>query len=160
MTLYYVTMTWDNWPEGGSYGDIVDAPSSDQAVQQIIVQMSESRYNPELDDDPADPAAKYGDEWHVVDCWELDAFITRNMPEPRTKTEPWGQGWYWSEGDDSPCYGPFETKDDAYIDWLDEPEDRTGRVEFAQMAHPSICCDVFSADTVLEDLEECNEEAH
>jgi hypothetical protein len=66
LTRYYVTMTWDDWPEGGSYGDIVWASGYDDAEKQVVAGMIESR-----GDDT------YQLEWHIVDCFPLDDFIQR-----------------------------------------------------------------------------------
>jgi len=58
---WYVTMTWEDWPEGGSYGDVVLADTDEDAiriVRQDMAALSRDDYN------------DYND-WHVVDCFPL-----------------------------------------------------------------------------------------
>ena len=76
---YYVTITWDDWPEGGSYRHTVEAESRDQAVAAVRQMMAESRVNPETCDTPEAVMKAYGDEWHVVDCFDVDEFISRHV---------------------------------------------------------------------------------
>lgn len=66
---FYVTMTWDNFPEGGSYGAVVWATDHGDAEQQIRLEMVDSRED--LDEPHPD--------WEVVDCFELDEFIERRI---------------------------------------------------------------------------------
>lgn len=95
---YYVTMTWDDWPEGGSYGTVVEATSYQEAEEKCRDEMSVSRsedsdfdpeqWKPEDGEEPMDPSemedspewylANYGSSWHVVDCFLLDDFIARH----------------------------------------------------------------------------------
>ena len=90
---FYVTLTWDDWPEGGSYGDIVEAKDEAEAELKVRIQMAQSREEEQFlyddaddDDDIPEPtelelialAASYSDDWHVVDCFDLDEFIERH----------------------------------------------------------------------------------
>lgn len=74
---FYVTMTWDDWPEGGSYGTIIEATTHAEAERLCKQQMAETRADSALTDGmtPDDVLEAYGDEWHVVDCFPLDDFI-------------------------------------------------------------------------------------
>ena len=75
---YYVSMTWDGWPEGGSYGTVVKATSFDEAEalcreEMASTQASENEPPDEGsdEDDLSDPQwwlDNYGGEWHVIDC--------------------------------------------------------------------------------------------
>lgn len=51
MPRFYVTMTWDDWPEGGSYGTVVEAPDHETATEMVRREMAASRAGPE-DADP------------------------------------------------------------------------------------------------------------
>ncbi len=83
MIRYYVTMTWDNFPEGGSFGTVVDAENTDDAEHLCRMEMAEARLA-EYDDDSPETLysilSDYEDEWHVVDCFDLDEFIERHDP--------------------------------------------------------------------------------
>lgn len=102
------------------------------------------------------------------------------MEDLKTKKPAWNEGWYWSSGDDSPCYGPSDTREEAEQEfWHDgagedaykymaedtPPEDMPTKEEFlrdyAYISHMSagpISCEAFDADCVLETLEDHNEE--
>lgn len=75
---YYVTVTWDNWPEGGSYGDIVEAESPAEAEAIIMQAMADSKACEGSDESPEAIMASYASKWHVVDCFDVDAFISSN----------------------------------------------------------------------------------
>lgn len=81
MARYYVTMTWDNWPEGGSYGSIFEAKDHVEAEKQCRLEMAETRSSdwPEYSSDEALDA--YGEEWHLVDCFDLNEFIARHKEQ-------------------------------------------------------------------------------
>ena len=72
---FYVTMTWDDWPEGGSFGTIVEAEDYSDAEDACRLEMAETRFDPEIHDSESEVLASYGDEWFVVDCFPLDEFI-------------------------------------------------------------------------------------
>lgn len=83
---FYVSLTWDDWPEGGSFGTVVDAINYDEAERKARAEMATHRAegrNSDLDEDE-EPwtceriLAELGDEWHVVDCFPLDDFIRRH----------------------------------------------------------------------------------
>lgn len=76
MTRFYVTMTWHDWPEGGSYGTIVEAESYAEAEHLCHVEMAQS-YAADIDGDPSVVLQEYSNNWHVVDCFDLDDFINR-----------------------------------------------------------------------------------
>lgn len=80
MSRYYVSMTWDDWPEGGSYATVIetdDGPkwAETECQAQMAAIMARNSTNPECD--TAYFLEEYGDEWHVVDCFDLDDFIKR-----------------------------------------------------------------------------------
>lgn len=85
---FYVTITWDNFPESGSYGDVVWAKDHRDAEEKVKQNMASVRcegYNP----------ADYGcstegqmlrqfhraheHDWQVIDCFPLDEFIARQL---------------------------------------------------------------------------------
>ena len=85
MTRFYVTVTWDDWPEGGSYGTIVEAENDDIAKVMVFEEMARARADERTQDagdvEPEDwqeILSSYADDWHVVDCFDLDEFIDRH----------------------------------------------------------------------------------
>lgn len=72
MPKFYVTMTWHDWPEGGSYGTVVEAKSYAHAETLCRQEMAAS-YGQDIEEevDPED----YSDEWHLVDCFLVDDFL-------------------------------------------------------------------------------------
>jgi len=76
MTRFYVTLTWHDWPEGGSYGTIVEAESYAEAEQLTREEMRAS-YAEESDYDDDNYLDDLSRNWHVVDCFNLDDFIKR-----------------------------------------------------------------------------------
>lgn len=52
MPKFYVTMTWHDFPEGGSYGNTVTADSYEDAEELIKLEMAETMADPD-DDIPA-----------------------------------------------------------------------------------------------------------
>lgn len=83
MPRFYVTMTWDDWPEGGSYGTVVEAEDHDAAEDAAKWEMAASRAeerdmagDPGMDQEIFDT---YADQWHVVDCFDLDTFIADHI---------------------------------------------------------------------------------
>lgn len=80
---YYVSMTWDDWPEGGTYTTLVDAESDEEALAKVKRQMAEARifddeeYDEEYTRDMAidECLEGYGDAWHEVECLPIDDFI-------------------------------------------------------------------------------------
>lgn len=83
LTRYYVTITWDDFPEGGSYGTVVDATDHTDAENLCRFEMAETRCEdaePESDESyPSYWIEQYKDTWHVVDCFPLDEFINRHI---------------------------------------------------------------------------------
>lgn len=67
---FYVVKAWDNFPEGGTCGEIIWAKDHDDAKEQMIEIMRSYR------DYEADG---YVDQWETIDCWPLDDFIERNL---------------------------------------------------------------------------------
>lgn len=85
MPRFYVSMTWDDWPEGGSYGTVVEAADHDEAEALCRREMAQSRI---ADGEPGEENSTpeywlehYGDKWHVVDCYDLDKLILEDMRE-------------------------------------------------------------------------------
>lgn len=87
MTRFYVTMTWDDWPEGGSYGTVVEAESYEDAERLTKEEMAKTRAEGHDEDDLKDPEwwlENEGNNWHVVDCFELDPFIQKHSAQGAT----------------------------------------------------------------------------
>lgn len=87
---YYVTMTWDDFPEGGSFGTVVRAKNWEEAEAMCRAEMAVSRLDErDLDDDQTEEEAleaiqdDYGHEWFVIDCFDLDEFIERFSDKER-----------------------------------------------------------------------------
>lgn len=96
MKRFYVTATWHDWPEGGSFGTIVEVSEQDTqlsgfppgfgcaigAERMCHEEMAQTMAHDWAADEPeADPAwwlANYADQWHIVDCFDLDEFIERH----------------------------------------------------------------------------------
>lgn len=70
MTQYYVTLTWHNWPEGGSYGTIVEAPHALAAEDHARLEMQQT-YEEQYDTSAED----IRNEWYLVDCFDVSEFI-------------------------------------------------------------------------------------
>ena len=77
MTRFYVTMTWDDWPEGGSYGDIIEAPDHASAEKACRMQMAEIQHD-KSEETVTEYMEVYAKDWHTVDCFDLDKFIERH----------------------------------------------------------------------------------
>lgn len=91
---FYVSMTWDNWPEGGSYGNVIEANSEEEAEALCRQEMAESRASESGVYDAAYYLEHYAHDWHVVDCHE------EKTPEPApTKTV-----WYGMIHDENGIY--------------------------------------------------------
>lgn len=75
MTRFYVTMTWDDWPEGGSFGTVIEAKTEDHAEALCKVEMAQSAADNERADHVKDALETWGEQWHVVDCFPVDDFI-------------------------------------------------------------------------------------
>jgi hypothetical protein len=102
-------------------------------------------------------------------------------PKP-TRTEPGEIAWYWGTSDDgdSPIYGRYATKAEAIDAWLADFGDdlrydleQEGEIPtpisddtlremcplVARYRKPSISCEIFDADHILEEMEDRNEVA-
>lgn len=83
---WYVTMTWDDWPAGGSYGTVVHAFDYDGAVAMAKAEMAAACVEGDYETpEQADAAiarllTTLGDEWFVVDCFKLDDFLDNHAP--------------------------------------------------------------------------------
>lgn len=97
---WYVTMTWDDWPEGGSYGTVIEGATDEEEAESLCrremacVSLEGEDpetciYNDEDIEDQTSVAAdearisnfmeEYADEWEVIDCFNLDDFIARHQ---------------------------------------------------------------------------------
>lgn len=56
---YYVVATWEEYPDTGSYADIVYAEDADASVAQLFEKMAESR---------GVDAKDYEGEWNIALC--------------------------------------------------------------------------------------------
>jgi hypothetical protein len=82
MTIYYVTMTWHDWPEGGSFGTVVEAQSYADAETLCRDEMA-STYAADNDADDYHLSKEeviegYSHDWHLVDCFDLEEFIKQH----------------------------------------------------------------------------------
>lgn len=84
MPRFYITLTWDDWPEGGSYGTVVEAEDTEKAEVAAKLEMAQLRTedSDSESDDSFDPVQEflenYENDWHVVDCFDLDGFIANH----------------------------------------------------------------------------------
>lgn len=84
---WYLTLTWEGWPEGGSFGVTIEAADHDAAVNGAKREMALARLEPLSDAydgmDEEEAIKKiletYADDWHVVDCFDLDVFIKNHL---------------------------------------------------------------------------------
>ena len=77
---FYVTLTWHDWPEGGSYGTVVEAKDFDEAEELARAEMRET-YREEIDgdlDDDDDYLDDWDANWHLVDCFKVADFHKHN----------------------------------------------------------------------------------
>jgi len=65
---WYVTMTWENWPEDGAYGTIVEAVDEISAEAACANEMIAIRSN----------AKDHVKQWHMLDCFDVDRFIEKH----------------------------------------------------------------------------------
>lgn len=85
---FYVTLTWDNWPEGGSFGTVVMAEDHDKAIALAKLEMAHARLDgyyeseAEVEADAQAMLAVLGREWHVVDCFALNELLDNHRPLP------------------------------------------------------------------------------
>ena len=113
MTRFYVTLTWHDWPEGGSYGTIVEAKDHEEAEKMARAEMAES-YSATINSTVEYAQRAYGHNWHIVDCFDLDAFIEAN---PRKTEDVWADDpdhprelWQYEVGNGETTLG--------YWDWV------------------------------------------
>ena len=81
MPRFYVTLTWHDWPEGGSYGTIVEAESYAEAEQLTRVEMRQT-YSEQYDVTDLATLDDLNRNWDVVDCFNLDDFIEDKRRKP------------------------------------------------------------------------------
>lgn len=68
MNIFSLVLTWDNFPEGGSYATVLEAEDSNQAEELAHLEMAKMR---EDDHATADDLLEwYASEWEVVECAE------------------------------------------------------------------------------------------
>jgi hypothetical protein len=78
---WYVTMMWDDYPEGGSFGTIVMANGYEQAEAKCRKEMAAHRVRESDDYTIASVIRDYADYWELVDCYPLDGFIRMHMTD-------------------------------------------------------------------------------
>jgi hypothetical protein len=85
---FYVVKAWDNFPEGGTCGEIVWAKDCAGAEMQMLHIMADRRiaaYSTEHDpasdheDEIQATIRDYQQEWHTIDCWPVDGFIEKHL---------------------------------------------------------------------------------
>lgn len=75
---FYVTLTWHDWPEGGSFGTVVEAKDYEEAETLARAEMRATlaeEGDGEYDDDYLDDRDH---NWHLVDCFKVADFIKRH----------------------------------------------------------------------------------
>lgn len=77
MKRFYVTMTWEDWPEGGSYGAVVRAKNEETAEKAVKKQMAKTRAEEGVDT-AGGYMRDYAHAWYTVDCFDLDGFIEQH----------------------------------------------------------------------------------
>lgn len=87
MKRWYVTLTWHDWPEGGSFGEVVEAESSDEAEYAARLMMA--KLWSKAIDLPKSESINEVEEtmrssWHLVDCWDVDEFIKQRIVPAQT----------------------------------------------------------------------------
>ena len=96
---WYVTMTWHGWPEGGSFGTVVWANDREHAEELCREEMALAIC--EGVNDPESQVSwwleNYGKDWYVVDCFDLEEFITRytSLKPPSVITNYKTKGREW-----------------------------------------------------------------
>jgi len=68
---WYVTLTWDDWPEGGSFGTVVQADNHDDAERAAHWEMAGTRVDDGAFEDEAEVIDALIADWHLVDCFRL-----------------------------------------------------------------------------------------
>lgn len=71
MKRFYVTMTWHDFPEGGSFGTVVEARDHNHAEELCREEMAAAL---------SDECGEHEDvrssmDWYLIDCFDLDEFI-------------------------------------------------------------------------------------
>ena len=91
LVRFYVTMAWENFPEGGSYGDVVWARDHGEAEDLVRKNMAYVRCEGVRPEDyhfydcetfeqlHAQFLQAHQHQWEVIDCWRLDDFIENNL---------------------------------------------------------------------------------
>lgn len=79
---FYVTMTWEEWPDQGAYTAIVDATDSEDATRTVMHMMAANRgRHDEVLDEDLDAVLEHED-WHVAVCFNIDEFIAEHKKPP------------------------------------------------------------------------------
>lgn len=96
---WYVSMTWHNFPEGGTFATVVSARDDKQAKYLALHEMASSYRNNygtpagvllSADEGVSDEeitsavAMHFLDEWHVVDCFNVAEFFAQHAPGVKT----------------------------------------------------------------------------
>ena len=79
---FYVVKAWDDFPEGGTCGEIIWAKDHEDAEAQMVEIMLDYRQDEWIDDPDGARESfrdRYAVEWETIDCWPLDEFIERNL---------------------------------------------------------------------------------
>ena len=78
-------MTWEDWPEGGSFGTIIEAPDHETAESLCRDEAEGMRGDPDVIGEENHPHP-YREDWHTVDCWDVDEFIANHQRKPTTNS--------------------------------------------------------------------------
>lgn len=87
---WYVSMTWHDFPQGGSYGAVVTARNAEEAEKACRFEMAEAEFTDgECGRSLADVVEEYKDEWHIIDCFPLQQFINQHEFRDSPNYQPW-----------------------------------------------------------------------
>ena len=81
LETYYVTLTWHDFPEGGSFGTLVKAKNHIEAEELARVEMADAyTKDDEVEEEDylnhlANMVESYWDKWGLIDCWPVEDFI-------------------------------------------------------------------------------------
>lgn len=88
---FYVTKTWHDFPDGGSYGAVVEADSFTEAERRLMLEMAKERTSEFAVDEEEGSVAywmeAYSGEWHTVDCFVIQSFISAQCPQIKNALE-------------------------------------------------------------------------
>lgn len=78
---YFVLAAWHDWPEGGTFGTIVEANGYSSAERKCHREMALAEIDSVSADERMTWAEAYSnqDEWTILECWPVRDFIARHI---------------------------------------------------------------------------------